>query len=184
MLFHPLHWEVILIVVGKAFIVSRQNDAQRDPTLLTDLSFAECKELHPNSKRALVGPELRDEALFKDPPPKEDCPICFLPMPRHLISCVPLPPATISTIPIFDFVRDHQELTGKAMEQYYPCCGKSICQTTWTTRNLSSSVTISNFYAVIVNVFCFTDRKRIVLFFGRCGSNPQGTQNCTGRRLQ
>jgi hypothetical protein len=161
MLFHTLHWEVILIVVGKAFIVSRQNDAQRDPTLLTDLSFAECKELHPNSKRALVGPELRDEALFKDPPPKEDCPICFLPMPRHLISCVPLPPATISTIPIFDFVRDHQELTGKAMEQYYPCCGKSICQTTWTTRNLSSSVTISNFYAVIVNVFCFNIRRGI-----------------------
>ena len=25
--------------------------------------------------------ELCDEALFKDPPPKEDCPICFLPMP-------------------------------------------------------------------------------------------------------
>jgi hypothetical protein len=30
--------------------------------------------------------ELRDEALFKDPPPKEDCPICFLPMPFNLIS--------------------------------------------------------------------------------------------------
>ena len=101
------------------------------------------------------------EALFKDPPSKEDCPICFLPIPRNLISCVPLPPATISTIPIFDFVRDHQELTGKAMEQYYPCCGKSICQTTWTTRNLSSSVTISNFYAVIVNVFCFNIRRGI-----------------------
>lgn len=42
------------IAERQAFIVSRQNDAQRDPTLLTDLSFAECKELHPNSKRALV----------------------------------------------------------------------------------------------------------------------------------
>ena len=37
---------------------------------------------------------LRDEALFKDPPVKEDCPICFLPMPKNLICCVSLPPAT------------------------------------------------------------------------------------------
>ena len=28
---------------------------------------------------------LHDEALFKDPPLKEDCPICFLPMPGKLI---------------------------------------------------------------------------------------------------
>jgi hypothetical protein len=72
--------------------------------------------------------ELRDEALFKDPPSKEDCPICFLPMPSYLISCVPLPPATISTLPFYDFARDHQELAGKAMDEYYPCCGKSICK--------------------------------------------------------
>ena len=32
--------------------------------------------------------ELRDEALFKDPPAKEDCPICFLPMPLKLICCI------------------------------------------------------------------------------------------------
>ena len=31
-----------------------------------------------------------DEALFKDPPAKEDCPICFLPMPVNLISCASL----------------------------------------------------------------------------------------------
>ncbi|KAL3817032.1 hypothetical protein ACHAXA_002944 [Cyclostephanos tholiformis] len=38
----------------KAIIKSRQNEALQDPTLLTDLSLSECKELHPNSKRALV----------------------------------------------------------------------------------------------------------------------------------
>jgi len=38
----------------KAVIQSRQDEALRDPTLLTDLSFSECKELHPSSKRALV----------------------------------------------------------------------------------------------------------------------------------
>lgn len=38
----------------KAIIESRQSESLRDPTLLTDLSFSECKDLHPNSKRALV----------------------------------------------------------------------------------------------------------------------------------
>mmetsp|Transcript_5640 Transcript_5640/g.14111 ORF Transcript_5640/g.14111 Transcript_5640/m.14111 type:complete len:596 (+) Transcript_5640:151-1938(+) len=38
----------------KAVIQSRQKDALQDPTLLTNLSFSECKELHPSSKRALV----------------------------------------------------------------------------------------------------------------------------------
>ncbi|KAL7537707.1 hypothetical protein ACHAXR_008012 [Thalassiosira sp. AJA248-18] len=38
----------------KAIIQSRQKEALLDPSLLTNLSFAECKELHPSSKRALV----------------------------------------------------------------------------------------------------------------------------------
>ena len=48
--------------------------------------------------------EIRDEALFKDPPAKEDCPICFLPMPAKLISCISLLPATITSVPIYDFL--------------------------------------------------------------------------------
>jgi tetratricopeptide (TPR) repeat protein len=72
--------------------------------------------------------KLRDEALFKDPPPKEDCPICFIPMPTNLISCVPLPPATLSTLPFFDFANEHEELAKEPMDEYYPCCGKSICK--------------------------------------------------------
>jgi hypothetical protein len=27
--------------------------------------------------------ELHDEALFKDPPPREECPICMLPLPLN-----------------------------------------------------------------------------------------------------
>ncbi|KAL7528427.1 hypothetical protein ACHAXR_002442 [Thalassiosira sp. AJA248-18] len=42
--------------------------------------------------------EIFDEALFKTPPPKEDCPICFLRLPL-------IPSET----------------------QYRPCCGKIIC---------------------------------------------------------
>jgi hypothetical protein len=71
--------------------------------------------------------ELRDEALFKDPPPKEDCPICFLPMPSKLICCVSLPPATISSVPINDFANEHEELAATDTDLYFPCCGKCIC---------------------------------------------------------
>ena len=71
--------------------------------------------------------ELRDEALFKDPPPKEDCLICFLPMPILLICCVSLPPAIISSVPIYHFAIANQGLAEKTTEEYYPCCGKSIC---------------------------------------------------------
>ena len=71
--------------------------------------------------------ELRDEALFKDPPPKEDCPICFLPMPNKLISCMSLPPATIMSVPIYDYAEANEEFATKQMKDYYPCCGKSIC---------------------------------------------------------
>ena len=72
--------------------------------------------------------ELRDEALFKDPPPKEDCPICFLPMPIKLICCMSLPPATASSVPTYDFAISNEELAKKSTEAYFPCCGKSICE--------------------------------------------------------
>src|SRR5210317_733584 len=38
----------------RAIIESRQNEALQDPTLLTNQSFAKCKEIHDRSKRALV----------------------------------------------------------------------------------------------------------------------------------
>ena len=91
---------------------------------------ADCQKNHwaehkRDCKRRVA--ELRDAALFKDPPVKKDCPICFIPMPTRLISCVSLPNATISSVPIYDFAVANVELTKREMEQYYPCCGKSIC---------------------------------------------------------
>jgi TPR repeat protein len=71
--------------------------------------------------------ELRDEALFKDPPAKEDCPICFLPMPVMLICCVSLQSANISSLPIFDFATAKEELSQLCTQKYYSCCGKNIC---------------------------------------------------------
>ncbi|KAL9178641.1 hypothetical protein ACHAXT_001979 [Thalassiosira profunda] len=43
---------------------------------------------------------LDDEALFKDAPPQDDCPICFLPLPLHPLS----------------------------EAKYQACCGKVLCQ--------------------------------------------------------
>ena len=71
--------------------------------------------------------ELRDETLFKDPPAKEECPICFLPMPHQLICCMTLPPATISSVPINDYAKANEELAREDVEQYFSCCSKSIC---------------------------------------------------------
>jgi tetratricopeptide (TPR) repeat protein len=92
---------------------------------------AACQKNHwPTHKKEckLRAAELRDEALFKDPPAKEDCPICFLPMPVMLICCVSLPSATTSSVPIDDFANANTELTGLFMEEFYTCCGKSICK--------------------------------------------------------
>jgi hypothetical protein len=71
--------------------------------------------------------ELHDEALFRDSPAKEDCPICFLPMPISLVSCVSLPPATILSVPVNDYANEHEELAKMCTYEYYSCCGKSIC---------------------------------------------------------
>jgi hypothetical protein len=83
--------------------------------------------------------ELRDEALFKDPPSMEDCPICFLLMPHKLICCVSLPPATILSVPIYDLAIANEALADMAIDQYYSCCGKSICggcvHSSWKSGN-------------------------------------------------
>ena len=101
------------------------------PCMRAKYCNAACQLNHwPTHKKEckLRAAELRDEALFKDPPPKEDCPICFLPMPQKLFSCVTLPPATISSVPIYDFAIANQELANKQIEEYYPCCGKIFCR--------------------------------------------------------
>jgi TPR repeat protein len=90
-----------------------------------------CQHKHwPKHKAACKerAAELRDEALFKDPPAKEDCPICFLPMPVTILLCATFPPATIMSVPIYDYAIANEELADEAMDGYYPCCGKNICR--------------------------------------------------------
>ena len=98
--------------------------------MLVSYCNATCQLHHWAAHKAVCkqrAAELRDMALFKDPPRKEDCPICFLPMPIDLICCVSLPPATISSVPIHDFAKANAGLEDEDMEMYYPCCGKSVC---------------------------------------------------------
>ena len=99
--------------------------------MLVKYCNAACQMKHwPAHKTAckLRAAELRDDALFKDPPAKEDCSICFLPMPILLISCATLPPVTISSIPIYVFAKANEMLAKEDTEEYYPCCGKTICR--------------------------------------------------------
>ena len=51
-----------------------------------------------------------DELLFQDPPPKEDCPICMLPMPHS--GGLPMP---------------HSGGVCLVHRVYQPCCGKVLC---------------------------------------------------------
>ena len=101
------------------------------PCMSVKYCNAECQHKHwPKHKTECKqrAAELRDEALFKDPPPKEDCPICFLPMPQRLLCCASLPNATILSVPINDYAIANEDLSDKNMEHYYTCCGKSICK--------------------------------------------------------
>ena len=92
---------------------------------------AKCQKNHwPAHKKdcKLRAAELRDEALFKDPPPKEECPICFLPMPANIFACASLPPATLSSVPILNLAKANKEVAKMSLYTYYQCCGKSICR--------------------------------------------------------
>jgi len=65
--------------------------------------------------------------MFKDPPPKEDCLICFLPMPVKLICFVSLPDATVSSVPICNFADANEDIATLDTEEYNPCCGCGGC---------------------------------------------------------
>jgi len=47
-----------------------------------------------------------------------------------MLSCMSLPPATTASVPIYDFANadEDDDIMGMDMEDYYECCGKSICR--------------------------------------------------------
>jgi hypothetical protein len=49
-------------------------------------------------------------------------------MPANIFACASLPPATLSSVPIFDLEKANEELAKMDMYTYYQCCGKHICR--------------------------------------------------------
>ena len=95
-------------------------------------SLAKDKAHKTVCKLQLQAAKLRDKMLFKvkDPLAKEDCPICFLPIPTKLICYILLPPATISSVPtINNFAIANEELAEDIIH-VMPCCRKrkNICR--------------------------------------------------------
>jgi hypothetical protein len=104
-------------------IIGRRTKKSVKYKLLSNTTWR-CSRTHLPRKTAqfasykIQAAKLHNVALFKDPPAKEDCPICFLPMPYKLISCITLPPATIMSVPVYDFAIANEELADKAPEVY------------------------------------------------------------------
>jgi TPR repeat protein len=48
-------------------------------------------------------------------------------MAKELIMCMSLPPATILSVPIYNFAIANQGLADMDMHVNYPCCGKRVC---------------------------------------------------------
>ena len=99
--------------------------------MLVKYCNAECQRNHwPKHKKECKrrAAELRDEALFKDPPDKEDCPLCFIPMPYKLICCMTLPPATILSVPIYDYAMTNERLANMGTETYQPVAERVFAQ--------------------------------------------------------
>jgi TPR repeat protein len=121
--------------------------------------------------------ELHDEALFKDPPAMEDCPICFLPMLSLLVCSVSLPPATISSVPIYDFATANAALAQLDTEQYYECCGKSICGGCVHSFRESGNIGTCAFCKAERMI---TDKERVKEMMKRVEANDAGAMSFMG----
>lgn len=116
--------------------------------MLVKYCNADCQKSHwPKHKKKCKqrAAELRDEALFKDPPPKDDCPICFLPMPERLRACMSLPPATISSVPISDFAEANEEFAGEGTETYFHVAERVFVEDVYTLSVLLETATSVRF---------------------------------------
>jgi TPR repeat protein len=82
-------------------------------------------------------------------------------MPARMVSCISLPPATIKSVPIDDFAKANEGLAIEAPEQYFSCCGKSICSGCLYSCNTSGN---SNGKCP----FCNSDRDK-----ERCGKTDE-----------
>lgn len=66
--------------------------------------------------------------LFADPPGKEVCAKCLLPVPDNLTCGVSPFPATITSVPNYEYEIANNKLASMATAAYYTCCGKIVCK--------------------------------------------------------
>jgi len=94
----PLGWQSILLLIFLAFVAIfiffwRQSGSSLSHYIkTTEMRFIARRSDEPD-----------DELLFREPPPKEDCPICFLPMPHSGVAI------------------------GGVNAIYQSCCGTTLC---------------------------------------------------------
>ena len=74
---------------------------------------------------------LRDEFLFKEPPPKDDCPICFVPMPSAYTK----------------------------IAAFHPCCGKIVCN--GCVHSCDGSSTSGDYKCPFCNAEVEYDKKKV-----------------------
>ena len=83
-----------------------------------------------------------------------------------------LSPANITSIPINDFAEANEELTNMGIEQYYPCCGKSIC--TGCVHTFCKSGNIGNCPFCKADHVNKTDEERVDQLMKRVEANDAG----------
>jgi hypothetical protein len=75
-------------------------------------------------------------------------------MPMEFISALSLPPATVSSVPVYELVSSSEgSISYTDPEQYYECCGKSIC------RGCIHSLIMSGDWSKCP--FCLAERHRL-----------------------
>ena len=68
----------------------------------------------------------RRRKSWQRPSRKDDCPICFLPMPGRILACVSLPDTTILSVPIRDFAHAHAVLLGSNDTLFFHVAGRAF----------------------------------------------------------
>jgi hypothetical protein len=72
--------------------------------------------------------ELHNEALFKGSTGQGGLSHLFLTNAEEIDMLRSLPPATILSVPVYDFAIASQELQHVETKKYYDCCGKNVCK--------------------------------------------------------
>ena len=93
-------------------------------------------------------------------------------MPKKLICCVSLPPATISSVSVYDFAIASQELQHVETGKYYDCCGKNVCKGRFYSLCMSGNNDKCSFCNAEVDV---TDEVKVAKLTTRVEANDSSS---------